>query len=453
MQTSLILCPGCDKSLKSWKSLPLHIAKCPGWATKIGTPPSKFNFDLHYGRGLYAPELVEGVDYVSCLVCRADGVEFRKRRLIDHLRAKHSLTEAEYQARFPLGIMRLRATTEQRNATTRETYGVDNVFQSEAIKAKSRETSLKKYGVGHASQATVVRARRAATNLDRFGSENPFGSEQIKKRLREDVAQNGWPAQRLEVRGRRVSTNLEKYGAMFYFQTGEFKGKFKAISLENWGSEHPMQSKAGFQRWVDGNMEKFGYPTSFDRPDVQRKTYETNLRNHGGKHSQQVPEVRAKAQAVWMSKYGVDNPSKDPVIKARIIDKIKERFGSGAVPHMTWPERVFDSITPDTVVYTGDWAYWVLWANKRRKNPDFVVLTPAQLLAYQAGVPLTDLNIRTVVEVNGDWWHTDYRGVTKAQREKEFTDGYASVGVECVIVWESDLREELDAVRRRTLGL
>jgi G:T-mismatch repair DNA endonuclease (very short patch repair protein) len=78
----------------------------------------------------------------------------------------------------------------------------------------------------------------------------------------------------------------------------------------------------------------------------------------------------------------------------------------------------------------------------RRKNPDFVVLTKEQLAAYRAGVPLKDLRTYLVIEINGDFWHTKHKGVSREQREREFVDGYASIGVSCLVLWGSDIHSE-----------
>jgi len=86
-------------------------------------------------------------------------------------------------------------------------------------------------------------------------------------------------------------------------------------------------------------------------------------------------------------------------------------------------ERLSATFFPDNVVYSGDWAYWVTWVGGRRKNPDFVVLTKEQLAAYRAGVPLKDLRTYLVIEINGDFWHTKHKGVSREQREREFVDG------------------------------
>ena len=112
-------------------------------------------------------------------------------------------------------------------------------------------------------------------------------------------------------------------------------------------------------------------------------------------------------------------------------------------------ERSVSKLMPENVVYTGDWSYWVTWGDGRRKNPDFIVLTPEQLIAYKAGVPLKDLRTHLVIEVNGDFWHTRHKGLTRQEREEDFVEGYRSIGVSCLVIWESDLKNDPEGAQKR----
>ena len=94
-------CPACGKILTSYKAVPKHVNGCPRWDEVIGVPPSEFNFERHFGRGLYHPDYVEGVDYVVCQECLKQGVETRNLRLKTHLRVVHGITVQEYADRHP----------------------------------------------------------------------------------------------------------------------------------------------------------------------------------------------------------------------------------------------------------------------------------------------------------------------------------------------------------------
>ena len=95
-----------------------------------------------------------------------------------------------------------------------DNYDVENTFQNEMFKQKSKQTCLEKYGV-----------------------ENPAKSELFKQKSKQ--------------------TCLEKYGVEYYFQTEDKKNKSKQTCLEKYGVENPMQNKEIF-----GKMKKSSFSTT-----------------------------------------------------------------------------------------------------------------------------------------------------------------------------------------------
>ena len=63
----------------------------------------------------------------------------------------------------------------------KDKYGVDNVFQSEEIKQKIKETCIKKYGSTTCARNKNVRAKCKQTCLERYGVENTFQSKELMK--------------------------------------------------------------------------------------------------------------------------------------------------------------------------------------------------------------------------------------------------------------------------------
>jgi G:T-mismatch repair DNA endonuclease (very short patch repair protein) len=250
---------------------------------------------------------------------------------------------------------------------------------------------------------------------------------------------------------KRIATNQERYGANHFLETEAFAEKSKATSQEHYGTDHPMGSQEVRDRLSATLSEKYRQPvrSCFGVKEVQERAYASSVANHGGVHHLSDPDVIEARKKHLLEVYGVDNISKVPAVKERIIARLKERFRDGAIPSITTPERAFRDIVPERVVYSGDFSYWVTWANGRHKNPDFVVLTKEQYAAYQAGVPLGDLRTHLVVEVNGVFWHTKHKNLTREEREAEFIDGYASVGVTCLVVWEDDLKADPQDIRSR----
>ena len=84
-----------------------------------------------------------------------------------------------------------------------EKYGVDNVFQLESVKEKSKQTAFEHYGTTNIAQAKEVREKFKQTCLERYGVENVGGT--------------------LESREKAKATCLERYGVEEYAQTTMFK--------------------------------------------------------------------------------------------------------------------------------------------------------------------------------------------------------------------------------------
>lgn len=450
-----VLCPACQKPI-AVKGIPLHTRRCAQWLRQIGVPPSEFNFDKHFKRGLFAEGLEEGTHYVQCKLCLAEGQDVRKKRLADHLKKQHgALTTGSYQEQFPEAAVRLSSTAKTRRETVRERFGVDNVFQAGEVKEKSRQTMVAKYGAEHPQQVGEIRERTAQTNLERYGAENPFGSTEVQDRIKQTNLERFGvenPNQCDEVMERRKATNRERHGADHYLQTEQFKERFRQTSQERWGADHPMQTDEGRELFAAPYREAHGVETPLALPEIQQKAYETNLRNHGGQHSQQCPEVLEKARQTWMEKYGVDNPSKAEEIKARIKDVWMAKYGVPFPPQSLWVnreqcfpnklEQSVDEITSQYVVYAGDGSYWVRHKGaSRARNPDFVVLTPEQLQLYRDGTQLNSLRTFAVIEVFGDYWHGPERtGKSRQDHKREVVEYYGKAGIACLVIWESEMK-------------
>lgn len=450
-------CPACGKII-AVKGIPKHTGGCPEWDSRIGVPPSEFNFDRHYGRGLYAPGLVDGQDYVECRLCP----DVRRKRLVDHLKTFHGITKQEYLIQFPEAPTSCHRTAEDRQRTVRARYGVDNVFQAEETKQKARETVRARYGVDHTSRAPEVAARRAATNLERYGHENPFGSPDVQEKIRQThLRERGVanPSQDPVVIAKRMKTNRERYGSSHYVETDAFKENFIATSRKRWGTDHPMQSDKGRAHHAEAMIASLGVDNPLKDPSIWQKSYQTNLANHGGQHSQKDPSVLAKARATWIEKYGVDNPSKLDEVKAKIKAVWMAKYGVPFPPQSLWLnrkhplpnklEQQVDALSPANVVYTGDAAYWVHQPGRDR-NPDFVVLTRDQMKAYQGGADIKTIRSTAALEVLGDYWHgPKFTGKSRGTHKALMINHYAASGMLCLVLWEHDIRKNPKAIALR----
>jgi len=548
-------CPACQKPLSSPKAVPKHTNGCSKWDEVIGVPPSEFNFDRHFGRGLWAPEKVENEDYVGCLLCAAEGTEVRVKRLSDHLKRAHDgMKRKEYESRFPGAPVVARSSGAKRKKTTQAKYGVDNVGQSDEVKEKTRDTARRKYGVDHHLKSKKVQRKRRRTNRERYGADNVFASEEIKEKIRatnldRHGAEN--PQQVPEIRRRTEQTTLERHGAVSFLQSatwyaelarargerekarreelivsGNYEicphcdevftkvtSRHKAICegwpdteapepclcghestsltqmkrhrqvcvvwmfrdaeavtrarrlrtmLERWGVENPQQHPETRTKTEKTNMERYGAISPFAQGSILYEQVQAALEGkrpilRGNDNPFAWPRVKEKVLRECLAKVGYEFPEYGT--EAETLEDLADRYGmthpmqdrdfarmmlhaQSSSREPNGPERMVQEMEP-RLLYTGNRTFW-RWLPRlgRHKNPDFVLRGPVH------GHPFRDL--RKVVEVNGDFWHSEqFTGVWPEQHESELIEAYAEVGLECLVIWESEVKSDPEGVAGR----
>lgn len=342
--------------------------------------------------------------------------------------------------------------------------------------ARKRETSLERYGVEDATHTPEVRAKREATNFERYGASNPFSKESslfskvmtsLEGRrpvlrgvdnpfawddVREKI-QATWkarhgvtnPQQVEDIRARTRATNYERYG-------GELMGsailaeKARQTNLERHGDAFPQRTEAVKSRQRETNVERYGVPwTSMDL-DVRRKQLET-MEAKWDSHFWASGEGKMRVRAAMLAKWGVPHALQDPEMCRRAIHNMvatkMRRYGSPWGPRSedgpNGLERTVASLAPANIMeFTGDGSFWrKLPLLGRHKNPDFVMRGP-------------DRKVVKVVEVFGDFWHSKMRtGKAPSEHAQELVDAYADVGIECLVIWGSEVRASPDDVRVR----
>lgn len=169
-------------------------------------------------------------------------------------------------------------------------------------------------------------------------------------------------------------------------------------------------------------VESYGAPTPLQNPDISRRT-------------------EAKRKATCQVRYGTDS-----------------YLTSGQVgpPKKNRLEALVEMLSPPNMVYVGDFRYWIQckdvagkWINR---NPDFVVYTEDQLALVDAGVEPNKVRTGRIVEVLGDYFHgPKAKGMDRDAYVAMRLAEYATVKVECLIVWESEIKSDPEAVRARLL--
>lgn len=113
--------------------------------------------------------------------------------------------------------------TKRTYSTNYQKYGVNNVFQSEQIKEKSKITCIQKYGVDHSSKHPDVQKKK---------EETCFTNHQVK-----------WGFTKPEVYQKIQQTHLKKYGCKFPLQSPIIQKKIDDVFMEKLGVRRPMLSQ------------------------------------------------------------------------------------------------------------------------------------------------------------------------------------------------------------------
>jgi len=202
----------------------------------------------------------------------------------------------------------------------------------------------------------------------------------------------------------------------------EFKEQ-RSRAQKNSYKEKPMrrirQSIAHKKRYKD--------PDAIERiSQAQKKSYKEHpeRRERQSKNSRQVyidnPELRRKQ-------------SERAVLNWQNPEYIAKVFGNHKAGLSSKPEQIINSLTPENVRYVGNgqWHRKITIHTKdgqvitKHKCPDFKV---------------TGLN--KVIEVHGDYWH-------KGEDVDALIQAYKDQGIECLVIWEHEIYEDIQAVLNR----
>ncbi len=155
----------------------------------------------------------------------------------------------------------LQKQSESYKKTMRENFGVENSFQLENVKEKSKETKLEKYG-----------------------DENYNNPEKVHQ------------------------TKLEKYGENYFFEQMIY---VKEVVKERYGVDHPLHLQEFIDKKTQTNLEKYGYEHVSQVPEFIKKMRSTTFERFGVEHASQNEDVKQKSRETSMKNFGVTHHLKD----------------------------------------------------------------------------------------------------------------------------------------------
>lgn len=189
--------------------------------------------------------------------------------------------------------------------------------------------------------------------------------------------------------------------------------------------------------------KKYNVDNVSQLPQIKKKISnsckQTCLEKYGCENVFQDEEIKKKArenrQKTLIDKYGTDNIMEIPEVLEKMTNTIKAMWNDKNSIYNSEEYGKFSNIEPNKaekkildmnipkLVYTGNFSHWITFNNDRRKNPDFIIK------------PFSET--KKVIELFGgkDFFHTK-------QEEKEIIELYKEVGVECLIIWDYELKNK-----------
>jgi hypothetical protein len=346
--------------------------------------------------------------------------------------------------------------------------------------ARLKATNLARYNVEDASHAPEVAARRKATNLARYGAANPFAKEATTFQKVQDALDGKRPVlkgadnpfakpevkekilaslkakygednpQRVpEIRARTRATNLDKYGGEL-LASPLLRAKAAVTNVARYGTTEPSRTPEVVEKIRQTNLARYNVEWTNQDPEIRRKQLETMFARYDGQHYFASDQGKQEVRAVLKEKYGVEFPGAiDGHWEKAIATFRKNHEGLIHPLQLARPdagpnklEAIVAAFAP-SLIYTGNHTFWK-WLPKlgRHKNPDFLVPGP------DPEHPQRDLS--KVVEVFGDFWHSRiFTGKAPFDHEQELIDAYADIGIDCIVLWESEIKTRPDEVRSR----
>jgi len=145
----------------------------------------------------------------------------------------------------------------------KEKYGVDNVFQLNEIKEKSKQTCLEYFGTENYKQSEIGKSEFIKYSLNRYGVENPFQSEEIKEKSKQTCLKKYGVPNAMKsniILSRFKQSMLSKYNKEHALQVFNFLNKFKSTNLKKYNTPYPVSNKYFYDnQHFDSSWELYFY--------------------------------------------------------------------------------------------------------------------------------------------------------------------------------------------------
>lgn len=259
-------------------------------------------------------------------------------------------------------------------------YGVDNTFQLESVKEKSRQTNLENRGVEYAVQSSEVKQKlhdslmnksekekelmqqkRKQTCIDKYGVDNPFKLQEFRDKSKETCIQRygveyasqsekfrqsvskTWSDKTEEeletINFKRIQTTREKYGVDYACQNLEvlaklihslvdksdeekqdIRQKTEQTCLNKYGTKSPAENEDVKEKIQKTIYSKYGVNSLFELPEFREYLKYWCLENYGVENPFQSKEIREKGKQTSIRKYGTEYPMQSKEMRKRVSE-------------------------------------------------------------------------------------------------------------------------------------
>lgn len=429
-----VSCEYCGKSFRGDKISSRHIAACPYW------PPTQTD---------------------PCL-CGWSASSMRKMK-------EHRKVCEDWLSRDKKSVR-----NERMRANSLKKYGVESPLWTEEAVRKRTETNISRYGSANVfgRESTVYQKVQLSLEGKRpvlSGKDNPFAKPEVQAKVKATMLSRYGverPSQCPEILERMIQTSNLRHGGVLK-SSAKMTEKIRETNLKRYGDEVPQRTDIIKQRTMETNRTRFGVDWTCQHPDVRQKQNETQrlrwgshffasdegkaqikeslLERYGVDHSSKIKGFWTRASRTFMLKYGVPHPLQLPEFRDKQrrtnLERYSTPFPGLRVRGMNNLEaKVFALFPSGSIRFTGDGSWWrFLPKLGRHKNPDFIVVHDSE-----------SNRALGVVEVFGDYWHSSkFTGLDPKVHELDTIAAYLEVGLDCLVIWESDFHASADAVVAR----
>lgn len=288
--------------------------------------------------------------------------------------------------------------------TNQQRYSVDNPFQSEIFKSKSKETCLQKYGVEYASQSSIFKDKVISTCLEKYGETTNLKCEDTKQKIK--------------------NTNIKKYGVENVSQSEEIQSKKEETFYKHYGVKHGFQSEEVKTKIENTIVSKYGVSSFLKTEDFKLKSQQTCLEKYGTPFASQSEIIKDKQKQTFLKKYGVENPSKLEKINQKKKETLKQHYGVSHVPSKY--------IVVDNISFDSKWEV-VFYIYYRDKGSN-IKREPLELYYYYNNIKhayIPDFEIDgQLYEIKGDHF---FKNGTMCNPYNHKLDGLAEAKYLCIV--------------------